>query len=234
MTPPVCHHRSVIRRLLALTAALVVLGTPAWAAHPDHTPEGTPCEPGAGTTVVVDLHPAQESIRIACAEGEQVTVSAALTAVGFEPGPTTGLLESLSGVSATTLPDTFWAMYLNTTDGLVGGPVSAAWQFANEGIDAGPVPVDTVLAFHLQDWNENPGREPAVPLSELTAGTITSSSSGSTGASSSAADASADPASDPATDSDGVSGAIWILATVAVLAVVGGATLLILRRRHHH
>lgn len=292
-----CHHRAVIRRLLALTAALTVLAAPAVAAgHPEHEPEGAACAPGTGTTVVVDLHPVQESLRVACAPGEQATVSAALTAAGFEPGPTTGMLESLSGERADTLPDTFWAMYLNTSDGLVGGPFGDAWTFANEGIDAGPVPVGTVLSFHLQDWNANPGSEPALALADLappvgaapplddatsaptapsaaagsselavpsqnpvssqnpvpsrtaepsgsgspsaTGGASPSGSSQAAGASgagtSSSAPSTGESSDEPEVDRDGISGAIWILATVAVLAVVGGATLLIVRRRHQH
>src|SRR5690606_31809393 len=61
----------MIRRLLpAVTAALVILA-PAAVIHAAPAVEGEACAPGVGTTILVDLTPAQEALTVSCVEGVQ-------------------------------------------------------------------------------------------------------------------------------------------------------------------
>ena len=153
--------------LLLSSAGLVAGAIPA-AAAPPAVVSGAACAAGTGVTVAVDFAPGTDEVKIGCAPGAQSTMAAAGAAAGFTFAPTTGFLASIDGVAPTDPNLGFWSIYLNTAGGQPTGAIGTNWDFAQTGIDGGPLAVDTVLLFDLvEDFNVT--EDPRISLAEVAA-----------------------------------------------------------------
>ncbi|MCB0976611.1 MAG: DUF4214 domain-containing protein [Acidimicrobiales bacterium] len=143
MPPKTPFRRTAVATVAAAIASLLVLvANPAPAAASAPAVTGEACSPGEGVTVVVDFQD-EGDIAIGCAEGQQATGFAALTAAGFtyneDSGPSSFLCQ-IGHVPSTITPNCwttgYWAYWKASGD--------AEWAYATTGADGGPIPVDTI------------------------------------------------------------------------------------------